>query len=156
MKKLLLLLVAIGSLTTGCKKNQPFISFTNQNYRIIGSWNLDEVFSEDNVNGGRGSSGSFYKPTVLTLNQDHSATLVGNLFRANLSDTLYKHNISGSWDISGDQVTLNWDGNTVYNPEHQKYTVSFNSTKVLDLSYKTVNSGGGITADFTFTYHFIK
>ena len=161
-KILFLVIAVVACIGTGCKKTRPLISLRAQNARLVGEWKLDEIYSAgagvSSINGRQTSAGStteFYKPTVLKLNIDQTASLDGYMLRKDV-DTVSHHSVSGKWAMEGTDITLTWDGDNVYDPEIQKYELKYVSNKEMKISYQRVNSSGGMTSDFTFTYTFKK
>lgn len=129
---------------------------------LVGDWSLDKISSSGTgVSGTAGTPTSagatteFYKPTILKLNIDQTASLNGYFLRKDV-DTASHQLATGSWRISDEKLTLIWDGNNMYNPEIQEYDLKTLSKKELDISYQRVNSSGGMTSDFTFIYYFKK
>ena len=159
--KILPVLLLIIAFLMGCKKDKPLISFSDINYRIVGDWKLDRISTSANnynglYNGQGGSTDKFYKPTVLKLYKDRTASLSGNILSIDAKDTLYPRNLIGSWEVNDDKLTLHWDGDSNYNPEHTVYDISFCSKKELGITRQVVNSGGGITADYNHNFKFVK
>ncbi len=134
---------------------------TSQSKRLVGEWKLEQISSSGTGVNGQASAGStteFYKPTVLKLNIDQTASLDGYMLGKDV-DTVSHQQVSGSWAVSGDDITLSWDGDNVYAPEIQVYVLTFLSQKELKISRQRVNIGGGISglvSDFTFVYKFKK
>jgi hypothetical protein len=161
MNKIITLLTIIAVIATGCKKTKPAISFTDQNKKLVGEWKLDKIASSGTGVNGQSSGGSttdFYKPTVLKLNINQTASLEGYLLRKDVDTVTYRH-VSGNWVASGSELTLTWDGDDVYAPEIQKYDLDYLSKKEMRISFLQSNAGGsgtGLYSNFTFVYTFTK